>query len=479
RAFAHGARSLSKDVLDRQNGLFVRPSLISGLNYLRAAARPEYHKQLSLLMSSELRLHLRTLIIEFVGDQNDPDDGEVSLLLPLLTSEDEAPRVLRSVAKSIGWFNRLRQRPEFRKWLGLSPDTAANCVPLLSSAISQKPKQCIDLIEEFWIGNEAYDALSFAVLQERKDWDHHGVELVCTIVRRTEQMGWSIESLAEKVAESAAADAPLIIRADLDRRLDKAQKELEGPVPILPPDADRQQRLMHELTYERSRPIRQLIENLQIWDNLDEFATRAPRAFLEQLWPWFVNVARQMSKQEHDFVVGYRHDPTSYRSFEGDLEPAPIVHALLTGIIELATKDKNSFLQFLKENISSDLLIVHRLLSRGLESIGSQEPQMALEYLSSDPRRLVVGDMHDQRVETKRLIKAISPHLDSKGSQDLADLIRAHTRYKQSSSAISPKERLDRLRWTREERLDLLRVISLDLLSEETRKFRIEEERVF
>src|SRR5262249_42103503 len=227
RAFARGARSLSKDVLDRQNGLFVRPSLISGLNYLRAAARPEYHKQLSLLMSSELRLHLRTLIIEFVGDQNDPDDCEVSLLLPLLASEDEAPRVLRSVAKSIGWFNRMRQRPEFRKWLGLSPDTAANCVPLLSSAISQKPKQCIDLIEEFWIGNEAYDALSFAVLQERKDWDHHGVELVCTIVRRTEQMGWSIESLAEKVAESSAADAPLIIRADLDRRLDKAQKELE------------------------------------------------------------------------------------------------------------------------------------------------------------------------------------------------------------------------------------------------------------
>lgn len=87
--------------------------------------------------------------------------------------------------------------------------------------------------------------------------------------------------------------------------------------------------------------------------------------------------------------------------------------------------------------------------------------------------------MHDQRVETKRLIKAISPHLDSKRIQDLTDLIRAHSRYKQSSSATSPKERLDRLRWTREERLDLLRVISLDLLSEETRKFRIEEERVF
>src|SRR5262249_15693765 len=80
---------------------------------------------------------------------------------------------------------------------------------------------------------------------------------------------------------------------------------------------------------------------------------------------------------------------------------------------------------------------------------------------------------------TKRLIKAISPHLDPKGIQDLTDLIRAHSRYKQSSSEWSPREKLDRLKWNREERLDLLRVIPLDLLSEETRKFRLEEERVF
>src|SRR5262249_49152823 len=232
---------------------------------------------------------------------------------------------------------------------------------------------------------------------------------------------------------------------------------------------------MHELTYERARPNKRLLEESQKWGNLAEFAVRAPKAFLEQLWPWFVDVVKQMAKDEHDFVVGYRHDPTSYRSFDGDLEPAPIVRALLTGIIELATKDQNSFLQFLNENISSDLLIVHRLLSRGLESIASQEPNTALEYLSNDPRRLVVGDMHDQRVETKRLIKAISPHLDPKGIQDLTDLIRAHSRYKQSSSEWSPREKLDRLKWNREERLDLLRVIPLDLLSEETRKFRLEE----
>ena len=125
RAFARGTRSLSNDVLERQDGLFVRPSLISGLSYLRAAARSQYHKQLFILMASQLRLHLRTLIIEVLGEQNDPDDVEAEIMLPLLASDDEGPRVLRSVATHIGWFARLKQRQEFLMWLGMPPDKAA------------------------------------------------------------------------------------------------------------------------------------------------------------------------------------------------------------------------------------------------------------------------------------------------------------------------------------------------------------------
>ena len=478
RAFARGTRSLSKDVLDRQDGLFVRPSLISGLNYLRAAARPQYHKQLSILVGSKLRLHLRTLIIEVLGGQSDPDDFETELMLPLLASEEEGPRVLRSVANGSGWFTRLRQQEAFLRWMAMPPDKAAHCVVLLNSAIRQYPEACVDLVERFWIGNDAYDSLSLAVLQERKDWDHHSAELVCRIARRTESR-WSIEYLAQRVAESAPTEAPLIIRADFDRQLEKALKELDQPVPELPPDADRQQRLMYELTFERSRPIRQLIEDSQIWDNLEEFAQREPNAFLEQLWPWFLKVVAQMVRDEHEFVVGYRHDPTSYRSFEGDLEPAPIVRALLTGIIELATKDKDSFLGFLRENISSDYLIVHRLLSRGLEVFASEDPQTGLEYLSSDPRRLAVGDMHDQRSDTKRLIMAVSSHLDMGGIRELEKTILRHSSYKRILPEWSAKEKFQHRRWDRQERLELLRAIPFESLSADVKKLRTEEELVF
>jgi hypothetical protein len=478
RAFASGTRSLSNYVLDRQDGLFIRPSLISGLNYLRAAARSQYHKQLSVLIASQLRLHLRALIIEILGEQSDPDDFEAEIVLPLLDSDDEGPRVLRCVANSIGWFARLKRHEAFQKWLDGPPEKAAHCVPLLSSAIHHDTRTCATLIERFWIGNEAYDSLSLAVFQERKDWDHRGVELICRIARRTE-LAWAIESLAERVAESAPTEAPLIIRAYFDRQLEKALKELEQPIPELPPDADTQERLMHQFTYERSLPIRQIIENSQIWDNLEEFALRAPKAFLDQLWPWFLNAVTQMAEDEHEFVVGYRHDPTSYRSFEGTFEPPPIVRALLAAITDVATKDRDKFLEFLRDNISSDLLIVHRLLTRSLEALASQDPKVGLEYLSCDPRRLIIGDLNDQRGDTKRLIRAVSSHLDAKGIQDLEKVVLAYSKYKRMLPEWSAKERFKRRQWDRQQRLELLRAFPVELLSVDTRKLRSEEELVF
>ena len=478
RSFGRGARSLSNDVLARQDGLFVRPSLISGLHYLRAAARSEYHKQLSLLMGSQLRLHLRTLIIEILGEQTEPDDFETNLIVPLLDSEDEGPRVLRSIATSMGWFARINRNETFLKWLSKPPDKAAHCVPLLSAAMSHYLEVCSQVVERFWIENDAYDSLSLAVLQERKNWDRHGVGLVCRIARRT-QLPWFVESLAERVADSAPTEAPFIIRADFERRLEKALKELEQPLPELPPDAERQQRLLHELTYERSRPLRQLIEDSQTWDNLEEFAVRAPRAFLDQLWPWFINVVTRMAEEEHEFVIGYRHDPTSYRSFQGDLEPAPIVRTLLTAITELAAKDKHEFLEFLRENISSDLLIVHRLLSRGLEGLASEDPEAGLEYLSSDLRRLALGDMHDASVETKRLIRAVSRHLDEKGIQQLEKVVVGFSGYKRILPDWTAKEKFERRQWDRCKRLRLLRAIPLERLSADTKRLRSEEELVF
>jgi len=474
RAFARGSLALSEYVLERQDGLFIRPTFLSGLNYLRATSRPVYHRQLKHFLDSNLRLHLRMLLIEFLGELKDPDDYEAQLVLPLLSSEREAPRVLHSIANSQGWFVRLKIEPVFHEWLSALPEKAAHCEPILSSAARFAAKDMLELVETFWTGNAA---LSLSVLLELNDWNERAVNIATRLVRRAEW--WQSELLAEKIAESLPDQAPRIIRAEFDRQLENAVKECEKPIPPVAPDADEQQRIMHELISERFGPVRRLIQDRQEQYDLEEFAKKAPKAFLHHLWPWFLDVISRIANEEHEFLFGYRRDPTSYRSFEGVLEPAVIVQGLLAAVIELATKDKDSFLEFLNENVGADLMIVHRLLARGLESIVSQQPQTVLNYLLSDPRRLMIGDMHDNHRETKRLIKAVCPHLSQEGIQKLEEALRSYGRHKRILPEWSAKERLDRKKWEREERLGLLRALDENHLSAEMKKLRAEEELVF
>jgi tetratricopeptide (TPR) repeat protein len=72
RAFARGSKSLADLVLERQDGLFIRPILLRSLNYLRGTAPQQYQRQLQILLSTakqQVRSHIRTLLIEFVGAQ--------------------------------------------------------------------------------------------------------------------------------------------------------------------------------------------------------------------------------------------------------------------------------------------------------------------------------------------------------------------------------------------------------------------------
>jgi hypothetical protein len=476
RSFARGTLPFARYVLERQDGLFVRPTLLAGLNYLRASSRAEYHRQLKELFSSSLRLHLRMLVIEFLGGLKDPDDLEAQIVLPLLGSENEAPRVLRSIANSPGWFLRLKTNPLFHDWLSSQPEKAAHCGPIMSSAARFANEDVLNLLEGFWLKDNAYDALSLSVLLEFEDWNTRMVSIAEKLVRRGQG---SSEMLAERVAERLPDEAPRIIRAEFDRELQKTLTECEEQALELREDIGKEKTLTDDFSAEKYRPLSKLIERREGWYNLEEFAERAPKAFLHHLWPWFLEIVQRIAEPEHRFVLGYRCDTTSYSSFEGDLEPVDIVRAFLTAITGLVTTDEHRFLKFLDQNTECDLKVVHRLLARGLEILAPRRPQIVLEYLIADTRRLNIGDMHDDQLETKRLIKAVCPHLTQDALSKLETAVRGYTKYKRRLDEWSPKERFQRNQWDRQRRLNLLRVFPEECLSPETKKLRAEEERVF
>ena len=88
RLFARGTKSLSDHVCEHQDGLFVRPTLINGLELLRDSSRKEYHVQVRSLLTESTRFHIRTLLIESIAQQPDPDDREAEVLLPLLRGDN-------------------------------------------------------------------------------------------------------------------------------------------------------------------------------------------------------------------------------------------------------------------------------------------------------------------------------------------------------------------------------------------------------
>ncbi len=478
RAFARGSVSLADHVHQRQDGLFVRPTLLSGLHYLRGTSRAEYHRQLRKLIEPRPRLHIRTLVFEFLGAQKDPDDTEVAILLPILDSQEEGLRVLSAVAGSPGWFVRLRHHPTFVRWMQKPPEEAAHCIPFLGAATRFADEQVLDLLEACWFENAAYDPLSFKILLDLNEWNSRTVDLAAKLARRS--AWWGTEMLVNQMAESVPDLAPRALRADLDRRLEQALGETPEPLLPLPADADEMQRALHLLA-ERDRryaPLRRVIENEQDWHDMETLAEASPKAFLDGIWPWFLDVVLRMPDDDHPVVVRYRSDHATYCSFDDTLLPvSPIIRAILAAISALAEQDDRAFLSFVREKTRSDLMIVHRLLAHGLECIAAQEPELVLEYLLGDPRRLSIGDHWDTHRESGQLIGVLCPHLPPSGQMRLEEAIFAFTPYKEIVREGSAEERFQRLKWARQDRLRLLRAFPEGCLSEKAKRLKAEEER--
>lgn len=148
RAFASGSISLADYTYQRQDGLFVRPTFLSCLHYLRTTSLSEYHKQLQIFFKAGLRTHLFSLLVEFLGSQKNPDDMEAYLMLPLLKSDTEGPKVFGTVTGSPGWFNRLYRYEGLESWMSKPIESATHCVPFLAEAAGFAGMDVFELLEK-------------------------------------------------------------------------------------------------------------------------------------------------------------------------------------------------------------------------------------------------------------------------------------------------------------------------------------------
>jgi SEFIR domain len=481
RAFARGSKSLADFILERQDGLFLRPILLRSLSYLRGTARQQYQQQLQILLSASIkpvRTHIRTLLLEFVGAQAEPDATEASLLIPLLNSEAEGIKVLDVMIGSPGWFRKLRDRPEFRQWLEKPAEQAVYCCPLLTTAANFAAEDVWGFLEEYWLHEPTYDFLSIRVLLNISQWTPQTVRLTQQVIQRS-NINWdNVAAIAERISNALPNYAVKVIRTHLDQRLALAIAEGNQPVPDLPADADYATHFLHTSQYDPLKPIENLLKRPDTRDfyEIKKFAEKHPKSFLSELWAWFVDVSSRILKNELNTALSinsYQND-----GFSLEVGRGKIIEALLIAVTRFAAQEPTDFLKFVQQNQDSELLAIHRFLARGLEQVASQEPQAVLTYLLADPKRLCIGDEYDKHRETKRLITAVTLHLSPEDRALLEQSIQQFDYYLLNADAPADS-RFRNLQCNRQHRLRLLKAIPKECLSPEMNLLKQQEERAF
>ena len=470
RSFLRDGTSLADYVVDqKQQSLFVRPTVWSTLNYLQASDTPTYRNEfLRLFRAPALRLHLRYLLIAFLGQVADPTDEEAGWLFSKLDAPDTRSRVRWAMASNAAaWFSRLRDR--LPSLMTEPPRKAWATASLLAGAINQHHDSVLGLIQRHWMTQATYLQHVLHILCELRSWDAEATSVatayVDRIVDQTPGDTFPIRRLMDTTASSSPNLAFKIVAYYLRVRTDRAAD--------VSPDGETQ----HVPYGDQWREYDQLFRDT-IWYRLGEMFDKHPEEFIEHVWPWFIVVFERLGVKPTPSRNTYRgHDGLTFSQVarKSDLFQKAIEQAIRA----FAEDYPDAYIAFVEKNERSDLNVVHRLLALGLERIAAKRPRAALRYLLADRRRLAVGDIWDDHCASVSLIAAVAPALGTEDARRLEDAIVVWRYYPDEPTDSDVKCRFDLQRWSREHSLPLLRAFPFERLSSAGQRHLREEERAF
>lgn len=470
RSFLNEVGSLTATVLEKQASLRIRPQLWHTLVYLRRVDEKRYQDELKSLWVENIRPHLRMLLIEFIGSQSKPLRQEQQIAFENFDDPWFQRRFLNVVIGSQGWFEALR--PMHFPMLMARPLSEAACIqPLLNSALSFAPHAVLALVDTHWLQHPDKDELSWRTLSMGSiaPLDSSWVDRLERLATRMDLSSWAIGHAASVVSAALPEEAPRLFAAWLAQKWQACRLNAVNAA-----NSDNAQ-----LNFQLHKITTSLLESKDLYD-LPAIAEAAPCQFVETIWPLFCEMLEVVSEEAHPFVIGYRqcHALLDHLDDEDTRLERPLLVAIAKAMNAWASIDPSTFLNFLEANESVDLLVVQRLLAQALLALSATYPQVTLEYICSDPRRLVIGPYSDIHKYSKQLIETISPHLNDLQFERLERCIIEWSYY-YAQPNDDAKTRHHRLRWNREHRLRLLRSLPKQRVSPPTLRLIMEEERAF
>ena len=467
RRFVAQEKSLSREILEGEQGLFERSQMVQVLAYLRGADEVQYLRELkALLFSESLRVHLRMLLISWFGSLHKPTANEFVIARQLMTRGDGLARFLHSSSSNEDWFDLLNE-DVLPLLLAEENEQSVNAAILyLNSLMQKRTSEVLKRLLPYLNKSEEWDSRIAFCLCRLENWQsEEALNLFCDLLRRgrtarQETVGF------QHLAESNPAWGCLALRIYLERRFEEslgenANEEGGGE------NGD-------------AKKKRSLKINHNYWDGhlVDDYAVRevmskalevCPEKIVEHIILWFVDIVIALTEP------GRPDRYASDRLFSDGWydqyipESAAFAMQIADALVRVAQTDPTLFRTTATQLSPVDSLTIHRVLARAYLANANEYAGDIFEYLISDHRRLFIGEYGSWNYESCLLFSAVFQHLDQTSRIVLERLVLN----------LRPNWEKHVPQYSGLTQLRLLKGASIELLSGEARRKLQELERKF
>jgi nucleoside phosphorylase len=480
RAFARGEGRLSSYILKRQSSLFVRPKLWAALTYLRDVDPPTYESELmSLWSTTDMRSHLRHMLVEFMGQQESPTAFEASLFEQALSS-DQRRTALLAIAGSAGWLRLLAPTHVSRAML--NNDESGLAFNILNSAWPRAFETIVALVKRNWMPDMSSHRLAWTLLQNCPNWTDEVVLVAQEIIESTTIEPYTFDYLISTIGVEQPEVALKLVATRLNGQLREAIKVSESKNVPAPLDASVADLMIWRHTHSQEKPLTDAVEQRDGWEGLEALAKAKPGLFLKYIWPWFHDALAALRRIKEDderlgFPIPWALDLKFSVEDELDVQEPPLLGALTGALEALAEENQELFLEWLSKHEREDATPAQRLFANAMAKQPETYAERAAQFLLDDKRRFHLGSIQDVSGTTKRLLKAVSPFWSHLTLDTFANEVMAY----RPPPPLHAKGKgwLHFNNTLRHQILDLLSCLPEERISQQVRLFLAEERRRF
>lgn len=387
-----------------------------------------------LLTSSDIRFHLKQVVLALLAALNEPTAEEWSAITPLIGNQADplTQQVWRTLRSSIHWFQLLDSLGIIEQWLrDESEERIDQTVMLLSIMQRQIPDRVAELVEPYVGASEAWrNRLNYLVQRAELGKGYRFFKLFLRLINegildRTEgNMDYSrdfwrqIYSLPQQHPDWACEAIGCYLNRCLDLSLAARQ-----PNPF-----DRQSG-----TLQHSQFVEQV---------LSESARNAPKAFIEHILPFMLRVIELTARRKNNLPWrdSVWYDRPYGRGYDLDDALLTEMEAALSSLAANQPKDFVTLGHQLQS--SSNFETIQFLLIRAYAANGEKFADQAIDYLYEQPARLKTGysgagngNVHAAPYwATRQLLEAATPHCSEEKLTKLqAVILDYYTDYEKSA----------------------------------------------